>query len=105
MFNTPLIGFLTIALLPVCLTYTSHSPFTRFTSSSLHHPLRSPPCFSSTTEDVPLTAGNVKLDGILNLRDLATVNSKVKPRKLIRTGCISRASDSDVLSFLLLSYS
>jgi hypothetical protein len=52
-----------------------------------------------------LCKGNVKLDGILNLRDLSTVSNKVKPNKLIRTGCISKASDKDVLFlFFLLSY-
>ena len=37
-----------------------------------------------------------KLEGILNFRDLSTVCNKVKPNKIIRTGCISKASDSDV---------
>ncbi len=53
---------------------------------------------------------NVKLDNVKNMRDISTVrtsSSYIKPNKVIRTGCVSRASENDVsiiLSFHTLYY-
>jgi len=47
---------------------------------------------STTTDSV-----NIKLDGILNMRDLATASpGKVAPGKFFRTGCVSGASAADI---------
>lgn len=45
---------------------------------------------------------NVKLDNVKNMRDISTVrtSSYIKPNKVIRTGCVSRASDNDVSTVL-----
>ena len=58
---------------------------------------------------------NVKLDNVKNMRDIGTVrtssssssSSYIKPNKIIRTGCVSRASENDVsiiLSFHTFYY-
>ena len=40
---------------------------------------------------------NVKLDNVKNMRDISTAKSSyIKPNKIIRTGCVSKASDEDV---------
>ena len=39
---------------------------------------------------------NYKLDNIKNMRDVSTaVSGRIKPAKIFRTGCVSKASDSD----------
>lgn len=42
---------------------------------------------------------NIKLDNVKNMRDLAAISDKILPNKVIRTGCVSKASTSDVSSF------
>lgn len=71
-------------------------------SSSTQHQLSSSSPLSSNV--------NVKLDNVKNMRDISTVrtsSSYIKPNKVIRTGCVSRASENDVsivLSFHTLHY-
>jgi hypothetical protein len=60
--------------------------------SSTQQQLSSSP-LSSTSINI-----NIKLDNVKNMRDISTVriSSYIKPNKVIRTGCVSRASDNDV---------
>lgn len=45
---------------------------------------------------------NIKFDNIVNMRDLCTASATVKvvPSKIFRTGCVSKASEADVSTFL-----
>ena len=50
-----------------------------------------------TNEEVTIPTHNIAMDGILNMRDLATASpSKVAPGKFFRTGCVSSASPEDI---------
>ena len=75
-------------------------------SSSTQHQLSS----SSPLSSPASVNVNVKLDNVKNMRDISTVrtsSSYIKPNKVIRTGCVSRASENDVsivLSFHTLYY-
>jgi hypothetical protein len=39
---------------------------------------------------------NINLNNIKNLRDLSSVVGNARPTKILRTGCVSKASDEDV---------
>ena len=39
---------------------------------------------------------NVNLNNIKNLRDISSVVGNARPTKILRTGCVSKASDEDV---------
>jgi hypothetical protein len=39
---------------------------------------------------------NIPLEGVKNMRDLASATPIMKAGRIFRTGCVSKASDSDV---------
>ena len=39
---------------------------------------------------------NVNLNNIKNLRDLSSAVGNARPTKILRTGCVSKATDEDV---------
>jgi hypothetical protein len=44
-----------------------------------------------------------KLEEVKNLRDMADAYDKIAPNKLIRTGCLSKSSESDVSTSLVFA--
>lgn len=59
------------------------------------------PTTTSATTSIPTTPAhsvNIKFDNIVNMRDICTASTtvSVRPAKIFRTGCVSKASEADV---------
>ena len=46
------------------------------------------------------TTVNVNLESIKNLRDLSSALNNSRPNRILRTGCVSKATDEDVNNIL-----
>ncbi len=44
---------------------------------------------------------NINLVNIKNLRDLSNVVENARPTKILRTGCVSKATDEDVMNIFI----
>jgi hypothetical protein len=42
-------------------------------------------------------SASIKLPNIKNIRDISSAFPKIKPGKIFRTGCISKANETDVI--------
>jgi hypothetical protein len=47
---------------------------------------------------------NINLNNVKNMRDIASVSSNIKSTKILRTGCVSKASDDDVRFIFIYIY-
>mmetsp|Transcript_28457 Transcript_28457/g.47825 ORF Transcript_28457/g.47825 Transcript_28457/m.47825 type:complete len:338 (-) Transcript_28457:126-1139(-) len=69
-------------------------PIVRKTASSIYQ--TSIHMSSSVESSDDASNVNVKLDNVKNMRDLSTAAPGIAPAKIIRTGCVSRATSDDI---------